>query len=97
MAKVFKKTAEMNIFVRCAVAVFVAASVFSAVKILMRYNDYRYKIEELRVKKEEYTESIERIEYELSCEFDDEYVMRIAKEKLNLCMPSEAVYYNGLD
>ncbi len=91
------KQTEMNIFIRCAVAVFVAASLFSAVRILMKYNDYRDKIEELELKKSGYTESIERIEYELGCEFDDEYVARIAKEKLNLCMPNEAVYYNDLD
>lgn len=97
MASVRTKRAEMNIFVRCAVAIFVAASVFSAIGILMKYNDYRDKIEELELKKNEYVERIERIEYELDCEFDDEYVIRIAKEKLNLCMPSEAVYYNGLE
>ncbi len=91
------KQPEMNIFVRCAVAVFVAASLFSAVKILMRYNEYRDKIEVLEIKKAEYAENIERIEYELSCEFDDEYVARISKEKLNLCMPNEAVYYNDID
>lgn len=92
-----KKPTEMNIFVRCAVVLFVAASVFSAVGILMRYNDYRDRIEELEAEKAEYVESIERIKYELDLEFDDDYVIRIAKEKLNLCMPNEAVYYNGLD
>ncbi len=97
MASVKNKHTEMNIFVRCAVAVFVAASIFSAVGILMKYNDYRDKIDELEVKRNEYVERIERIEYELDCEFDDEYVIRIAKEKLNLCMPNEAVYYNGLE
>ncbi|MEE0970515.1 MAG: hypothetical protein U0M06_14190 [Clostridia bacterium] len=97
MAKSCNKTTEINIFVRCAVAVFVVASIFSAIGLLMRYNDYRNKIDELEIKRSEYAERIERIEYELGCEFDDEYVIRIAKEKLNLCMPSEAVYYNGLE
>ena len=91
------KTNEMNIFLRCAVAVFVAAALFGALRILVKYNDYRDKIEELEIRKAEYVENIERIEYELGCEFDDEYVIRIAKDKLNLCMPGEEVYFNGLD
>lgn len=88
---------ELNIFVRFAIVLFVIASVVISVHNMMRYNDYRDKIEELEIKKQAYSESIERIEYELGCEFDDEYVIRIAKEKLNLCMPGEAVYYNDLD
>ncbi|MBQ8207737.1 MAG: septum formation initiator family protein [Clostridia bacterium] len=91
------KHTELNIFIRCAIVLFVVASIVLSIHNLMRYNDYRDKIEELEYKKNEYVESIERIEYELGCEFDDEYVIRIAKEKLNLCMPNESVYYNGLD
>ena len=92
-----KKRSEMNIFVKFAAVFFVAASIISSVNILMRYNEYRDKIDELEIKKQTYTENIERIKYELDLEFDDEYVIRIAKEKLGLCMPGEAVYYNGLD
>ena len=92
-----KKHSEMNIFVKLAAVFFVAASIFSSVNLLMRYNEYRDKIEELEIKKKMYTENIERIKYELDLEFDDEYVIRIAKEKLGLCMPGESVYYNGLD
>lgn len=92
-----KRSFEMNIFVRCAVVICIVASVVSAVRILMKYNDYLDKIEALSLKKAEYEERIEQIEYELGCEFDDEYIIRVAKEKLNLCMPDEVIYYNGLD
>ncbi len=97
MAKAYKRQTEMNIFVRCALAVFLAACVFGSVRELMKYNENQERIAELTEKKAEYEERIERLEYELDCEFNDEYVIRIAKEKLNLCMPSEAVYYNGLE
>ena len=91
------KHIELNIFVRLAIVLFIVVSVVLSAHNLIKYNDYRDKIEELEYLKNEYSESIERIEYELGCEFDDEYVIRIAKDKLNLCLPSEAVYYNGLD
>lgn len=92
-----KKHVELNIFVRCALILFIVASFAISVNNLMRYNDYRDKIDDLKIKELEYEERIERIEYQLQCEFDDEYVIKLAKEKLNLCMPGESVYYNGLD
>lgn len=87
----------MNFLVRAAFAFFVAASVFISVKTLMSYNDLREKTVRLDEKRAEYSENIERLKYELSREIDDDYVIEIAKEKLNLCMPDEVVYYNGLD
>lgn len=92
-----RKTFEMNIAVRVAVTFFVVASLIISVRTLVKYNDFREKINRLEVKKEEYSENIERLKYELSCDIDDEYVIKIAKEKLNLCMPDEVVYYNGLN
>lgn len=87
----------MNFLVRAAFAFFVAASVFISVKTLMSYNDLREKTVRLDEKRAEYSENIERLKYEISREIDDDYVIEIAKEKLNLCMPDEVVYYNGLD
>lgn len=92
-----KKTFEMNIFVRCAIVVCIASSLVCSVRMLMKYNDYLDRIDELKAKKSAYCERIEEMNYELECDFDDEYVIRVAKEKLNLCMPGEVVYYNGLN
>lgn len=92
-----RRSVEMNFLVRAAFAFFVAASVFISVKTLMSYNDLREKTVRLDEKRAEYSENIERLKYELSREIDDDYVIEIAKEKLNLCMPDEVVYYNGLD
>lgn len=88
---------EMNIFVRFAVVIFICVSIVSSARILMKYNDYRERIDELELKKEKYAESIERINYELEQDFDDEYVEKIAKRKLNLCDPNEIIYYNSLN
>lgn len=97
MASNVRKRTELNIFVRCALILFVVVSVVICVHNLMKYNEYKEKTKILEQTRDEYIENIERLEYELACEFDDEYVIRIAKEKLNLCLPSEAVYYNGID
>ncbi len=91
------KHLEIRGVMKLAVVVFIAAGIISSAKMLVKYNEYRDKIDELSAQKVRYEESIERIKYELEQEFDDSYVERIAKEKLNLCRPDEVVYYNGLE
>ncbi len=88
---------EIKGVMKLAVIMFIAAGIISSAKMLVKYNEYRDKIDELSARRVKYEESIERIRYELEQEFDDDYVERIAKEKLNLCRPDEVVYYNGLE
>ena len=88
---------EIKGVMKLAVIMFIAAGISSSARMLVKYNEYRDKIDELSADKMKYEESIERIRYELEQEFDDEYVEKIAKEKLNLCRPDEVVYYNGLE
>lgn len=88
---------EIKGVMKLAVIMFIAAGIISSARMLVKYNEYRDKIDELSADKVKYEESIERIRYELEQEFDDEYVEKIAKEKLNLCRPDEVVYYNGLE
>ena len=88
---------EIKGIMKLTVIMFIAAGIISSARMLVKYNEYRNKIDELSLQKVRYEESIERIRYELEQEFDDEYVEKIAKEKLNLCRPDEVVYYNGLE
>ena len=39
-------------------------------------------------------ERIEQIQTALDTPFDDEYIIKIAREKLNLRLPEEVVFYN---
>ena len=88
---------EIKGIMKIAVIMFIAAGIISSARMLVKYNEYRDKIDELSAQKAKYQDSIERIRYELEQEFDDAYVEKIAKEKLNLCRPDEVVYYNGLE
>ena len=49
---------------------------------------------ELRAQKEEYEEKIDRLREELEHPMDDEYVMRIAREKLGYYLPDEVIFFN---
>ena len=56
---------------------------------------------ELKKEKEAYLEQldddVEQLRYLLKAPLDDEYKIRIAREKLGMCFPDEIIYYTDLD
>ncbi len=52
------------------------------VKVEEQIKEYELKVDELQAKLEE--------------DFDTEYIMRIAREKLNFRLPEEIIFYNDL-
>jgi cell division protein FtsL len=70
---------------------------FCAVNIIRLRTEYNSLVEaqnKLEEQKEAYEEEIERLKSELERPMDDEYVMRIAREKLNYYLPDEVIFYN---
>ena len=55
------------------------------------FNGEGYKLDDLL------EEKIEEMRYRLESPLDDEYVARVAREKLGLCYPDEIIYYNDLN
>ena len=75
---------------------FVFAVVFFLWSV-MQYN----KIMEEKAEKEAYIEqlkdNIDELEYLVEMPLDDNYKIRIAREKLGMCFPDEIIYYTDLD
>ena len=42
-------------------------------------------------------DEIQRLEYMVDAPLDDEFKIRIAREKLGMCFPDEIIYYTDLD
>ncbi len=40
---------------------------------------------------------IQRLEYMLEAPLDDEFKIRIAREKLGMCFPDELIFYSNYD
>jgi cell division protein FtsB len=40
---------------------------------------------------------IQRLEYMLDAPLDDEFKIRIAREKLGMCFPDEIIFYSNYD
>jgi len=91
--KIFKS----NFFVRAALLVVVVFCVFSTIKLQLEYNRLKEEKETLMVAIEDAKDRVDELEAKLGMEFDDDYIIRIAKEKLNLRLPEEIIFYNDLN
>lgn len=85
-----------NVIIKLGAVVFILIGLFTVARLEMKYNDIESHRKELLAQYEANQELIEDIERDIDAEFNDEYVIKIAKEKLNLCLPEEVIFYNDL-
>ncbi len=88
------KADKSNVFAKLAIITVMCFCIINIVKLQMQYNELKEQAAQLELEKTQYENSIDQINTELNSEFDDEYVMRIAREKLNYYLPDEIIFYN---
>ncbi len=88
------KTPHIKVVARLLLAVLLIASLTAFVTGLMKYSELEREKEALEQKVEEYEAEIEKLEYLIDCPVDYDYIIRVAKEKLNLYLPDEIIYHN---
>ena len=64
---------------------------------LMQYNDAMEKKQEKEEYIKELKDDLQRLEYMLDAPLDDEFKIRIAREKLGMCFPDEIIFYSNYD
>ena len=82
------------LFILLLLATLIIASIATFVTGLMKYSELQREKEALEQKVEEYEAEVEKLEYLIDCPVDYDYIVRIAKEKLNLYLPDEIIYHN---
>lgn len=90
---VHKMTLPFKIFLTVAVVFCVVGIVSSQVE----YSDLKNEQAKVKEKIEYYTERVDELENKLEAPFDEEYIVKVAKEKLNFCLPEEIIFYNDLE
>lgn len=70
--------------------------VVSIVKLQLEYNSLQVRRDALLAEIQNTGERMEMLQSSLDMPFNDEYIIKIAREKLNLRLPEEIVYYNNL-
>lgn len=92
-----KKKSKVFIAVSVFLALFFAFSVGYFLLNLMRYNEAKEKAQELNAQLTELKNENQRLKYMLEAPLDDEFKIRIARDKLGMCFPDEIIFYSDYD
>ncbi len=89
-----KNGGRLNFFVKLTILVVICFCAVNIIKLRTDYNDLKDREAELLKEKAEYEEAIDKLKFDLEQEMDEDYIMRIAREKLNYYLPDEIIFYN---
>lgn len=87
----------VSMLTRLALAVVVIVSLIICITSLMRYNKLEEERAELQAQIDAYDKDIAEKEYLIDAPIDDDYIIRIARDKLGLFFPDEVYYYNDMN
>lgn len=90
------KRRETSIFVKIAVFAFAVFAVITIVQLQLEYNAFKAERDKLQQEVEGLINEKEQLENELSGVNDRDHIIEIAKDKLNLRLPEEIIFYNDL-
>lgn len=85
-----------GVIIKLALAVFVIFFIVTIFKLKIEIDDLSREYEQLQAKVEESEAYVKKLENLLSSDFSDEYIEGVAKEKLNLVLPDEIIFYNDI-
>ena len=91
-----EKRKTNNLLVGLIAGLLLLSLIVSAINI-MQYNQKKQEAEKLAAEKAILEEKIDEMRYRLDSPLDDDYIARVAREKLGLCYPDEIIYYNDLN
>ena len=86
-----------NFFLKIAMALFIVFAIVLIVQLQLQFNELKSNKDELEQQITDYEEQIAELQYELDLPLDEEYIMRVARKKLNYHLPDEIVFYNDLN
>lgn len=88
---------DASIFVKISIALFSVIIVITVLSLSLKYNELIKKRDKLRASVEHEQLQLEKLLEEVNADFDDEYIIKIAREELGYRMPDEIIYYNNLN
>ena len=88
---------DKSLFVKIGIALLTVIFVIMVMSLSMQYNNLTRKRDQLKKQVETEQLELEKLLEEVNAEFNDEYILRIAREELGYRMPDEVIYYNNLN
>ena len=71
--------------------------VIMVLSLSLRYNELTKKRDQLKAQVQQEQLELEKLLDEVNAEYNDEYILKIAREELGYRMPDEIIYYNNLN
>ena len=91
------RKSKVNMIVRIFLGFLLVFAIVYFLWSLMQYNDAMKTKEEKQAYVESLKDEIQRLEYMVDAPLDDEFKIRIAREKLGMCFPDEIIFYTELE
>ena len=85
-----------NIFVKAAAVVFIVFCTVTIIQMQFEFNSLKEDKAKVEQQIQLYELKIDELQSRLDEEIDEEYIMRVAREKLNYRLPEEIIFYNDL-
>lgn len=87
---------KLNVFVKLAALFLAIVCVVVVVKLKIEVNELAEKKAAMEIQIAQTEEKVGELQNRLNTPFDRDFVASLAKEKLNLVMPDEVIFYNDL-
>ena len=82
-----------NIFLVLIMVILMVTVMYMLVTTRVELNSLLEEKAELEQTIEDYSDRVDELEYQLEKEIDDEYIIKIARERLGLHLPGEKIFY----
>lgn len=91
------QTPFVRVILRLIPALIIVTSISMFITGIMKFDELQRTKSELEQRIEDVEYEIDELEYLVNCPIDYDYIVRVAREKLNLHLPDEIVYYNDIN
>ena len=88
---------ETSIFVKISLALLTVIFVIMVLSLSLKYNELTKKRDQLKAQVEQEQLELEKLLDEVNAEYNDESIIKIAREELGYRLPDEIIYYNNLN
>lgn len=88
---------KLSFTAKIALAIAMLFCIVEIVGFRIEYSSQRAQQADIQEKIDYYTERVDELENKLDAPFDGDYIIKVAKEKLNYCLPEEIIFYNDLE
>lgn len=87
---------RLSTFLKIVIVAFSCFCIFTVVRLQIEYNELKQESAKLEDTNAQLEELIAKLKNDLASPVDEDYIIKTAKDKLNLRLPEEIIFYNDM-